>query len=466
MRRATAAAILLFTSIAAVQVQAACQSVVREVPRPEQTIGLLPGPVVWTGTTLAVVSHDRSTKAIWLSIHSETGETLVPAFRVTESSLHGPLGIFWTGTELALFYTASGSLWMQRFTDVGVLNGGPVKIGIDASVRLGDEFAIAWSSGLDAFVMGRTVTFGRRGAWITTLERDGSIRGDIGLIIPAATKPDFRVAASDAPYAGVFYRSADTGEIVYVRMDASATRRIVRVLPEAEDLRVAAHQGDFVLIRTAETDDDGLEIRALRIDFNGDVVIADHSLISGPGDEVRPVAILSAGDELAVSYLDAEHGFDELPPDYRLRRIGPSWTTLSDTLFAAALPLRARAVTASNFAWTGTAYVSPAAREFSARIDLYLLTYCPLRASVEHSLYVRQDDPVTFSLSVDGGVPGYSYDWSFGDRNESDEMSPTHAYRFTGAYPVIVVVTDATGTTYTVETVVNVVVGKQRAARR
>jgi len=52
---------------------------------------------------------------------------------------------------------------------------------------------------------------------------------------------------------------------------------------------------------------------------------------------------------------------------------------------------------------------------------------------------------VTFTASVTGGTPPYTYLWDFGDGNQSDQPSPSHTYSRNGSYRVSVTVTDARG---------------------
>ncbi|WP_440056408.1 immune inhibitor A domain-containing protein (plasmid) [Pseudoalteromonas sp. T1lg65] len=54
-----------------------------------------------------------------------------------------------------------------------------------------------------------------------------------------------------------------------------------------------------------------------------------------------------------------------------------------------------------------------------------------------------------FSISASGGVAPYSYSWSFGDGNSETGRSVANTYTLSGAYTVVVEVTDAGGTTIT-----------------
>jgi hypothetical protein len=52
---------------------------------------------------------------------------------------------------------------------------------------------------------------------------------------------------------------------------------------------------------------------------------------------------------------------------------------------------------------------------------------------------------IVFNGSASGGVEPYSWNWSFGDGNYSNEQNTTHAYSSEGKYDVILTVTDDTG---------------------
>ncbi len=58
---------------------------------------------------------------------------------------------------------------------------------------------------------------------------------------------------------------------------------------------------------------------------------------------------------------------------------------------------------------------------------------------------VDEGRPVQFTADVSGGFAPYTYDWSFGDGQSSNEASPSHIYRDEGWYSVRLTVLDDRG---------------------
>ncbi|MFM1921188.1 MAG: hypothetical protein RLZZ303_2822 [Candidatus Hydrogenedentota bacterium] len=61
------------------------------------------------------------------------------------------------------------------------------------------------------------------------------------------------------------------------------------------------------------------------------------------------------------------------------------------------------------------------------------------------------NETMTFTPSVSGGTPPYTYAWDFGDGATSSDAAPTHAYAGQGAYTVSLVVTDSVSASDTIE---------------
>jgi hypothetical protein len=63
---------------------------------------------------------------------------------------------------------------------------------------------------------------------------------------------------------------------------------------------------------------------------------------------------------------------------------------------------------------------------------------------------VSTDEEIRFTSEVAGGFPPYSYQWDFGDGQNSNEVSPAHSYKNAGTYYVILKVSDDKGYANTV----------------
>jgi PKD repeat protein len=63
--------------------------------------------------------------------------------------------------------------------------------------------------------------------------------------------------------------------------------------------------------------------------------------------------------------------------------------------------------------------------------------------------FTRNGGNASFIPTVSGGVPPYTYAWTFGDGGVSSASAPTHPYTSTGLYTVSVTVTDSLGTNVT-----------------
>ena len=62
---------------------------------------------------------------------------------------------------------------------------------------------------------------------------------------------------------------------------------------------------------------------------------------------------------------------------------------------------------------------------------------------------VKPGQNIRFTSHVAGGFTPYSYEWEFGDGNTSTDKTPTHKYKTSGSYTVILKVSDDQGNTDT-----------------
>lgn len=84
------------------------------------------------------------------------------------------------------------------------------------------------------------------------------------------------------------------------------------------------------------------------------------------------------------------------------------------------------------------------------RIGVDEICVQPLGGALAASFtFTRSGGNATFAPVVSGGVPPYTYAWSFGDGGVSSASAPTHAYATPGLYTVSVTVTDSLGTDVT-----------------
>jgi len=71
----------------------------------------------------------------------------------------------------------------------------------------------------------------------------------------------------------------------------------------------------------------------------------------------------------------------------------------------------------------------------------------PLQVSVSANPNNGQSPiAVTFTSTVTGGIPPYTYAWTFGDGGTSTDANPAYTYRSSGTYTVTLVVTDSMST--------------------
>jgi len=85
------------------------------------------------------------------------------------------------------------------------------------------------------------------------------------------------------------------------------------------------------------------------------------------------------------------------------------------------------------------------------------LTSAPLSASATGTpSAVDVGQKVTFSCAAGGGVPSYSYAWTFGDGTTGSGQTPTHSYAQSGTVTATCTVTDSKGSTATGATSVTV----------
>jgi outer membrane protein assembly factor BamB len=91
----------------------------------------------------------------------------------------------------------------------------------------------------------------------------------------------------------------------------------------------------------------------------------------------------------------------------------------------------------------GTVYIG--ANDAMANGHLYAFGRGPLRAEANGPYEGAKYQAITFTGTPFGGVPPYTYHWTFGDGQSSTQQNPSHSYLFAGTYHATFTVTDSTG---------------------
>lgn len=465
--RATAAVLILITAVAAI---GDCITTTRLLSTRQSKPNLINGPVAWSGSVLGVAkTQEGVATAVWFAVYSEDLQTLVED-RLVANDSRAIVALAWTGTEFGLFYrTQNQRLHLQRLSMMGDPIGGPIAITPSRTVYAGDEIDIEWSAVFDAYVVARDISQGQhKGIWITFVDREGVHRTDRKLSVFAATQSDLSVSVTASGVVGVFFKDFN-GTIAFARMTETGVPIAYSVAQKAGNyIETAAHDNRFIVVHSVENGPK-TEIRWIVVDTSHQVIRPEERLFEGSGHDVWPLALISNGDELALAYLNTDDRSKPLVTSYRLRRFAIDGTTLSDTNFAAAGAGAAiRAESDHDFVWTGSSYLQAAVRRSPDLLNSHLQRYCPLRVGIATDLANgRPGQPVVFTATPEGGVPGYTYAWTFGDpQRVFRTQSVARTYAKPGTYTATLTVTDTTGAAVTTTHPVNVVNVKRRSTRR
>ncbi len=456
--RATAAAVLiLFTAVAAM---GECVTSARLISTRQTKPNLVSGPVAWSGSVLGVAkSQEDAATALWFAVYDEALQTLVPDRPIANDS-RDIIGLRWTGTEFGLFYrTSTQRLHLQRLTMMGEPIGGPIPITPGRTVYSGDEIEVEWSPAVDAYIIARNISQGQfQGIWVTYVTRDGTQRSDRRLSVVAASQSNLSLAVTNAGVAGLVFTNQGNA-ISLARITESSPPISITVAPTAGNFIETAAVGNQFVITHAVMSGGKLKVHWLIVDTSHQVIRPDELLFEGLGD-VWPVALVATQDELAMAYIDVKDRQQPLDKEYRLRRFTIDGTTITDSYFAASdLGAATRSESIYDFVWTGASYLQASFRRSPDRLNSHLLRYCPLRASVTTDVaFARPGQPIVFTAVPEGGTPGYSYEWTFGDpARVFRSQSVSRTYTETGTYTATLTVTDSAGSKFTTNYTVNVI---------
>jgi PKD domain len=456
--RATATAVLIFTAAAAASAQ--CLSEARVISTRRSDPNLVSGPSAFGGGVLAVAKSDPTTRRIFVGTYDEHFNPLTPDVLAGTDSPDGPLALIWNGVDFGLFYRtrASQRLVLQRISKSGDPIGTPIPVS-SRVFDLREEADVIWSPLHNAYVVATTFEpNASRDVFITLLSREGIVQRDENTHVYAAYEAAWlNVAVAADGTIGVFYMAADE-TIVMAHVTAAPGAYVDHVWTSGRDLHVTAIGNEFYLVKQVQVGDK-TELRWLVINSLGQAVEPDRLLVAPFGIDIRPLGLTANGEELALSYLDADRGFGVAPGYFRLRRFTTEGTVISDSEFAISDPAQAFAFSEHDFIWTGSSYISPAVLASGRDVDSLLIRHCPLRARITApSTEVVRNEFVTFTAVAEGGAPGYTYQWNSGD-SSIPFVGPTLRYRYihNGTYTVTLTVTDQSGvvavSTFTVKVV-------------
>lgn len=465
--QATAAAVLITMTAATAAGQ--CVSEARVISTRHSAPNLVAGPVAFGNGVLVVAKFDRIDRRIFLGTYDENFNQLTGDTLIATDTPDGALALIWNGQGFGLFYRTESSqeLVLQRLNAAGAPIGAPIPVS-SRTIDVTEEVDVVWSNVLGAYVVATTYSpRANKDIWITVIDRDGIVQRDLNTSVFALAEAAWvNVAVTNDGTIGVFYVAADES-IVFARIGPTGGAPVDHVWSPGRDLQVVAIGNRFYLVKQVQLTDRS-EIRWLIVDSNGTVVGADRQLVSAVGTDVRPLALVAAGQELALTYLDSDRNFPDFPPLFQLRRFTTSGTVIADSVFALADPVQAFAVSEHDFVWTGTSYISSAVYTSGRELDSLLLRACPLRARITTPReFVTNDEFVTFVAHAEGGAPDYSYRWNTGD-SSSTYPGQQFRYRFlhNGTYTVTLTVTDHVGATTTATYTIRVVAPKKRAIRK
>jgi hypothetical protein len=466
-----AVAVLLF--VVPVAAGADCISTIRTVSQPVVFPSHAAGPVAWTGSVLGVAKVDVDSNVVYFATYDAELNQLIADRIVSNASLGGPMALFWSGTEFALFYQRDDlQLVFQRISVAGEPLGAAIPVAPKHLQWQNQEYNIVWDAYRESYDIIHTIPAGpERALWLTIVGRDGTIKYDQPLSIYITTTTEPRIAVAPTGQIGITWIREDLiGTSLYFMLFGADNniKELTSISPSGRQSRIAASDDTFLIVTIGHLPGPTTELRSARVDFAGNIIAADAQLIPARGVDIAPLDLLwnPTLHEWALTYSESPVGFDLFPGETRLHRFTFNGFT-GDVLFT---PDPTKNIYGMRFplVWTGASYDGSIQRTVSRNegSDTYLVRHCPLVSSISSPVHTPIYNLTQFIASASGGTPDYRYHWNFGDTGTGEGANPKHQYIRTGTYTVTLTVTDSAGATSVATSVVTVVVPKRRSVSR
>jgi hypothetical protein len=452
--RVTGAALLLLT---AAGVRAQCVQTAQSISQPGVFPSRMAGPIVANGSILGLAKSDTgtSTPAIFFATIDGSFNQITGDKQVASASINGATALFWTGSEFGLFYLRPDyTLILQRIDPSGNTIGAPISM--PHSWSSNDEFDVAWSPALNAYVVAHFVTLGfDLGVSLTTVSPIGTAIYDTILTVFAASPANPRVVPLPDGTIGVLWSRSTIPPPISFLAIVNTVARTVKVTSISNRAlsspRVATSGTEILIIYASPLTGGGSELRYVLADANANILTPDSGLTTGSGLDIAPQSLIwnPTLSEWALVYVDAPIGFNAFPGDSRLRRFASPSGAASDTLLSPD-PIHSRLAAPFPIVFMNNGYVGSIQRVNSQAggSESYLVRLCPfLVMATANPSVARPFVPVTLSASPSGGTPGYSFRWQFGDNDSATGATVQHRYSAAGTYTVTLSGTDAAGAT-------------------
>lgn len=464
LRSISRVAFAVLVTFAAFTSQAECISTAQKLSSAGSPPVRVAGALAWSGSVLAVTSHQSSASSLFVAVHDEYLNRLSSDVLVSKDVRTARASVVWNGSEFGLFFqTKDSRLLLQRVSTSGELIGAPVRVTSELRIGAEDSYDVAWSAARNAYAVARVTQFstGRTvSVWI--VEKDGSTRSRHDAVIALDNETIPRVAAAAGGTIGVAFRGA--GSVVFLsRLLPSDVWLTPLAIGKGEDgFAIAANGEKFGVARSAAISGARTEVRWAGVTAAGGSFASDRSLVSPTGVDANVVSLTSREGEWALAYNDSLAGIEIEPGVLRIHRFTDAGTRISSSTFA---PQFTQEDTFGRFplTWSGSAFL--AASERRGEGDSYLMRLCPVVPEIATAArYVKRDEITTFTAAADGGRPPYAWKWNFGEGSQTETREiEKYRWRKTGTYTVTLTATDGVGATGVATVTIIVVEPKRRA---